>query len=143
MASADLARYCELAWAAGLYEGEGSLAAVQRAPAKQTPWTNRNLSLRLQTCDHDVLLRFHEVVGGRGVINGPYKKAGVDHKPFWRWSCQVEADVIEILRSFWPWLGERRREQVWTKIGDRGIPISRIEFAKRCQEGQNRRYANV
>ena len=91
-----MASEAELAWAAGLFEGEGSIGIDRR--------TSRHGSLRLQIgmCDEEVLCRFKDVVG-IGNVTGPYQhKGGVEKgwSPFWAWSItgrRAEA-CIELLR---------------------------------------------
>lgn len=54
----------KIAWAAGLFEGEGC-----------SSWNNRNkrISLQLATTDEDVVLRFKRAIGNIGIVNGPYQ----------------------------------------------------------------------
>lgn len=87
------------AWAAGLFEGEGSVInAAGRLSVKMT--------------DEDVVRRLHSIVGGR--VYGPYsydtQVDGSVRKPAWMWVSDG-ADPGAILRRWWPWLGARRRER--------------------------------
>ena len=97
MASAE-----EIAWAAGLFEGEGSITHFPR---------NRDsfdLQVALTMTDEDVARRFDEIVG-RGKVYGPYHPPSYDdrHKPFWRWMANGDAghDVLDLLGT---WLSPRR-----------------------------------
>jgi hypothetical protein len=87
----------EIAWAAGLFEGEGCITH------------SHGLVLRLKSTDEDVIARFCEIVGA-GDIYGPYWNRYADgrlRKPYWVWVCPTR-DVARVLRSFAPWLGVRR-----------------------------------
>jgi hypothetical protein len=88
----------EIAWAAGLFEGEGSITMC-----------GRYVHLQLKSTDEDVVVRFHEVVGC-GSVYGPYsynQPDGYKRKPAWVWVCR-EADAMIVFRKFAPWLGKRR-----------------------------------
>jgi hypothetical protein len=94
----------QIAWAAGLFEGEGSVyAATDRRV--HTPG-HKTLAASLQTTDHDVLLCFKAVVGC-GRLTGPYTSTK-STKPYWIWQTRVAADVRALFEKFEPWLGERR-----------------------------------
>jgi hypothetical protein len=88
-------------WAAGLFEGEGSM-------------TNSGgcLDVRLKMTDEDVVRRFEEVVG-YGTVYGPYNYEygdGIKRKPHWVWVA-LSYDALEVLDLLWAWLGQRRRGQ--------------------------------
>ena len=91
----------EVAWAAGLFEGEGSVVL--------TPWGVR---LQIKMTDEDVLQHFRAILGGN--INGPYQY-NVPGKParkqFWFWSLGGPA-VLRVCRLLEPWMGKRRRERM-------------------------------
>lgn len=91
-----------LPWAAGLFEGEGS---IQRQSV--TRW-----QLTLSSTDVDVLLAFAKVVGC-GKAYGPYdqKNRRVDGgpcKPYWRWVCSDKQGILTVAKRLMPYLGERR-----------------------------------
>ena len=95
------------AWAAGLFEGEGSITY----PGKQLG-PGRRVRLQLKMTDEDVVRRFQQVVGG--IVYGPYKylhKDGHIRKAAWMWTSDG-VDAAELLRRWWPWLGERRRARI-------------------------------
>lgn len=89
----------KIAWAAGLFEGEGC-----------SSWNNRNkrISLQLATTDEDVVLRFKRAIGNIGIVNGPYQPKNPKAKPYWLWSANKYADVVEVSEKLRPYLGERR-----------------------------------
>jgi hypothetical protein len=91
----------EIAWAAGFFEGEGSITH-----------TDRDLQLLLKNTDRDMVARFAQIVY-RGVVYGPYTSAdrdGYRRKPYWMWVALGDAghDVVDLLA---PWLSRRRLEQ--------------------------------
>jgi hypothetical protein len=91
----------DIAWAAGLFDGEGSITH-----------TGRDLQALLKNTDLELVTRFDAIVG-RGRVYGPYVHSGRDgfvRKPYWMWLAQGDAahDVIEILAL---WLSRRRLEQ--------------------------------
>jgi hypothetical protein len=121
----------EIAWAAGLFEGEGTISQISRH--RQT----LDLQVAINMTDEDVLRRFDEIVG-RGKVYGPYLPIshGDRRKPFWRWVAIGDAghDVLDLIG---PWLFPRRIEQArahgvlllggpWTRSPDEGA-TERIE----------------
>ena len=86
------------AWAAGLFEGEGSITSC-----------GGRIRLQLQLTDHEVLERFVEIVGA-GKVYGPYTKGhrdGYRRKPRWLWVCEGPAAGV-VFRTLSPWLSPRR-----------------------------------
>jgi hypothetical protein len=96
----------DVAWAAGLFEGEGSIGTF-RSKNCETP------RLVLSMTDYDVIVRLHQTVGF-GRVNGPYQRnrAKPTWKPQWVWSVTGFERVQALLAAWWPWLGARRRAQV-------------------------------
>ena len=92
-----------IAWAAGLFEGEGSIGA-------QTTCAHGNVRVRvrftLAMTDRDVLERFHAIVGA-GSVTGPfwYDKST---RHIWRWCASSRPDVARLTDMFRPFLCERR-----------------------------------
>jgi hypothetical protein len=91
----------ELPWAAGLFEGEGSMTQG-----------SGSLDVRVKMTDEEIVRRFAAIVGS-GKVYGPYNyeyRDGITRKLHWVWVALACEDfgVLEIL---WPWLGERRRAQ--------------------------------
>jgi hypothetical protein len=109
----------EIAWAAGLFEGEGSVFA-NRVPAG-TGRRNDSVSIvaALTTTDRDVVDRFTSIVSVGAVHTErrirPRKARLVHH---WR---AYSANAIYVIELFWPFLGERRREQVMSAFERAGL----------------------
>lgn len=91
----------EVAWAAGLFEGEGSVYAEDQNG-------RRYLRFCLTSTDEDVIQRFARIVGV-GKVYGPY--AGTN-KPRYDWRTMKAADGSAAAVLLAPWLGQRRRMQL-------------------------------
>jgi hypothetical protein len=88
----------EEAWAAGLFEGEGSFGLRR----------NGTVLLSLGSTDKDVVQRFHTIVGTGQVSSRPPGKNG-RRKRLWRVDVIRVEDVLRIVDMLYPWLGTRRR----------------------------------
>lgn len=84
----------ELAWAAGLFEGEGCIS--------KTNTDSVRLDLGMMARDMDVLRRLQRVLG-RGKIYGPYKNGMAF------WIVYGREGSVSVLMDLWPWLGKRRK----------------------------------
>src|SRR5688572_7675700 len=104
----------ELAWAAGFWDGEGSIylsGALRRA--------TRHPQARINQADQggmpDVLLRFHRAVQGAGALHGPERKPG--RRDLYYWVASRRAEIIEVARSIRPWLGPIKTAQFADILG--------------------------
>ena len=88
-------------WAAGLFEGEGSVVARG--------------GLSLGMTDEDVVRRFQSVIG-LGTVGLSAKQrqhyTGKYGKPFWHWRVNHRDDIIAVAELLYPHLGVRRRQQL-------------------------------
>lgn len=89
----------DLAWAAGFYDGEGSVAN-QHSDRAPTP------RIDISQKDRRALDRFHGIVGV-GSIRGPYRVAN----PVFRYYCRGFWKVGAVALALWPHLGPVKREQ--------------------------------
>lgn len=109
----------DLAYAAGLFEGEGSLHVQHRSDNSRSPIAVMKISMT----DEDVVRKFHEIVGV-GSVGGPWAdKRSESYKPIWRWTT-YGSKAKALCGQLWPWLGQRRREritQVFGELDDRVI----------------------
>lgn len=87
-------RTADLAWAAGLFEGEGCIS--------KTNVSSVRLDLALKARDRDVLQRFQGTLG-IGKLYGPYKN-GMVH-----WLAFGRETSVAVLLDLWPYLGKRRK----------------------------------
>src|SRR3990167_9215425 len=96
-----------LAWAAGLFEGEGyfSIPKANGRVASITTGINGFTDL-------DVLQRFM-TIAQMGRILGPYNRlsptTGLPQKPSYQWLVCSFEEVQALVAMLWPWLGARRR----------------------------------
>lgn len=90
-----------IAWAAGLFEGEGCINA---ANAKRSP------SLAIAMTDEDVLRKFYAIIG-LGSLNGPYRADRPGWKPIWMWHCGGHKQVQAVLAAMYPFLCSRRQSR--------------------------------
>lgn len=111
----ELRRQVDLAWAAGLFDGEGSIYGYQmyRNQVHNSDGSRRKggvrFKLTMHSTDHDVLRRFAAIVG-RGRFYGPYSdKRGDHYKPQLRWETNSFEDGAHVLGLLMPYFGERRR----------------------------------
>lgn len=94
----------DLAWAAGLFEGEGWISSQKR-----------NAIIGIQMCDKDVLERFAAIVGCGNIY---YRKPRIysyevikSRKEQWSWRLGRRTDVQRVLAQLRPWLSNRRKER--------------------------------
>lgn len=117
-------RTSEIAWAAGLFEGEGSVVHLGGATSKR--WC-----CALAMVDRDVVEHFFEVVQV-GRMYGPYgyrndlKRKRKHHKPYWRWAVANRDGVLLLYRMFRRWMGVRRLAKLEQAAADvRTIAVTR------------------
>ena len=83
------------AWAAGVFEGEGSFVLGKHS-----------LYVQIEMTDLDVVRRFAEITS-LNVETGRLRHK--DRKMSWKARCGNTQIVVNCIKSMWPWLGERRR----------------------------------
>lgn len=100
----------EVAWAAGLFEGEGSIAHFQAAaPTKTRPdYKKWRRELLLGMADEDIVRRFHRIVGV-GTIR-KQARGKPHHSDVWIWHVTRWEDLEPLLRTLLPHFGDRRTE---------------------------------
>jgi hypothetical protein len=84
-------------WAAGLFEGEGTITRDKRC---------LSFELKMHLTDLDVLHKLQATLGC-GSIH-PCRTTQKHHKPIWRWRVSNRKDIYRVLSSFLPYLGLRR-----------------------------------
>jgi hypothetical protein len=93
----------ELAWAAGLFDGEGCIFTAN----SQSRYGYPRMSMGQN--DPEVLQRFASAVeAGTVLIRGTLTSAGKEH---WVYRCTQWRDVQAIVAKLWPWLGSVKRAQ--------------------------------
>jgi hypothetical protein len=88
------------AWAAGLFEGEGSIYLIESRPAASLP-----------NCDIEVVDRFADIVGG--TVYGPYEPTAGQwgRQPRWVWRINGVDDCLAFVARVGLYLGTRRRSR--------------------------------
>jgi hypothetical protein len=97
-----LVDFYELAWAAGFFDGEGSV--YYRGRKRQ------ELCLAVSQSDRRPLDRFCSAVG-IGAVRGPYKAKYSNAKPYYVYSIGSHVPVQAVVAMLWRWLSEPKREQ--------------------------------
>lgn len=106
-----------VAWAAGLYEGEGCISQwlVKRSHKgiDYTPY--RVASMSVGMTDREPIERFRNIFGcGRLTVitNRGLKLDGNPCKPIFKWSCSRRGDIMMVCKMIRPFLSPRRTEQM-------------------------------
>ena len=104
----------ELAWAAGLFDGDGSTCFERHKTRSNYVRADMSITQTSRAGTPEVLLRFRQLVGV-GHINGPY--GGSDRwEPVYRWKAHRLDHVQHVARTLWPWLGALKRAQAFHVI---------------------------
>jgi hypothetical protein len=104
----------QIGWAAGLFEGEGSIY-IDRADERRNGG-RLGIALSLASTDEDVIRHFHDCIGS-GRVFGPYTSAK-STKPYWMWKLRNAEKVAEVAATLYPLLSRRRREQIDLALGE-------------------------
>lgn len=100
----------EIAWAAGILEGEGCFSVFKR---KDRPNTT-TCSIHLEMTDEDIIRRVRDVFNV-GTVNIRQNVTGrSDKRPrkvSWIWSVQNKTGVRSVLEAVLPYLGDRRTKK--------------------------------
>lgn len=93
----------ELAWAAGFYEGDGTIGCYGKG---------HGLHMKVVQVDPEPALKFHEVVGV-GRISGPIHQPShtPNQRPYFMWRVSSFEHVQAVVAMLWPWLSCRRKDQ--------------------------------
>lgn len=86
-----------LAWAAGLFDGEGTIYSF-----------NRRIRASIHMTDLDILETFQSNFGGTIRLQ---KKQKEHHKKSWRWSLQASEEAVVFLKDILPFLHARRTKK--------------------------------
>lgn len=94
-----------VAWAAGVFEGEGSVY-LRKFVRGKAQITHTHGGFRVQMTDKDVVDRLRDVVGVGNVV--PCKPTGLGKKPSWAWQVQDRKGFSIVANLLRPHLGLRR-----------------------------------
>lgn len=121
----------EIAWAAGLFEGEGC-ARTRGDLRTRGDYLSPYVALRM--CDEEPVRQFAAIVGF-GHVNRRKNGSGLPHhRDLWCWESGSKRDVPK-LAVLLPWLSPRRRAAVQAAI-DACTLMSTEERSQRIREGQ-------
>lgn len=100
----DTTASCDVAWAAGIFDGEGSTSTYiprgRKSPRRQIAVSQGGVPGQFP----DVLTRFHRIVGV-GNVTGPYRNGLY----YWKTARRESIDAVGAM--LWPHLGGDKREQ--------------------------------
>jgi hypothetical protein len=85
----------EAAWLAGLFEGEGHIEFRNQ----------HSVRLAIGMADHDIVERVRQLVGGSVLYQKPQR---LRQKTIWKWRLYKGHEIMAVLVSITPYLGERR-----------------------------------
>ena len=90
-------------WAAGLFEGEGSISVIREKTKKGNLGRLRS-QVTMSMTDYDVIKDFADTLEMK--VYGPYQYG--KYKPIWKVGVSKKPEVKRILRLLLPHLGSRR-----------------------------------
>lgn len=119
----SMLRRTDLAWAAGLFDGEGSIAVNRKTP----------VAMRLGMCDERTVRRYARITGA--TVNGPYKtNAGTLY-----WSADLGTkSACAALQQLLPFLTTKRRKaalaiRIGRTVGPQGPRTSQRTKTRRAK----------
>ena len=116
----DCAPTCdeELAWAAGLFDGDGSTCLLRHRTHEGYRTCEMSITQTSRAGMPEVLTRFRAIVG-LGHLNGP--SGGSDRwEPIYRWKAHRLAEIQSVADSLGPWLGSLKCAQASAVISTVG-----------------------
>jgi hypothetical protein len=93
-----------VAWAAGLFEGEGYVHARK----------DGGTEIGLEMCDEDVVRRFAQIVGVGNVTARAERKGW---QAAYAWRSSDRWDVADVLQTLRPFMGRRRKRKADEALG--------------------------
>jgi len=111
-----LKREIDVAWAAGLFEGEGCITGSQKYKSQlNEDGTKRKSgfrwSLRLNSTDFDVIKKFAKIVGVQHFYGPYFDKRGDHYRPQLAWVTSTLEETQSVLALLLQYLGERRAKK--------------------------------
>lgn len=108
--STGCARALDIAWAAGIIEGEGSIQSARR---KQKASQGHYIAIRVRVVmsDRDILERLQRIFN-IGRVSAYRNTQGLGKKQLYRWEAASRRDVAAVCDAIYQWMGDRRRCQI-------------------------------
>lgn len=111
----------ETAWAAGLFEGEGTIIFTAKT----------SIAVTVFMTDQDVLEKLL-AVAGVGTLRGPYSdKSRPGNKPIWKWTISRGSHADDFLRAIRPHMLARRQ----ARIDEALERLSNMRGREQCRQG--------
>jgi|SRR5579859_4384155 len=106
-------RECKLSWAAGFFDGEGSVYI--RHTTKHKGGNGRyypllTVEMSLSQVEPHPLRRFKKIVN-TGKLGGPYKPRKKNAKPYYKWQTAGRPSTRKVLLLLWPYLSNPKKIQ--------------------------------
>jgi len=122
----------DLAWASGLFEGEGNIGEHSYKSGLVYP------QVTLSSTDEDVVRFFHDVLGGIGTVTfRPPKEGELRNKDMWTWSANSFENSQAVIAMFWPYLKQRRRARAikaFNLVRDSQVHRKTMRRGSECSE---------
>ncbi len=96
------------AWAAGFYEGEGSVYQKSGARWPSAP------QIHIQQVNKEPLVWLQEKFGGE--IYGPRIPKNPNAQPYWAWNVNRYEEAKAFAYGILPWLSDKKRSELMQKI---------------------------
>ena len=97
-----------LAWAAGLLEGEGCFHLAKRKGSE----TSLIMRIDMKLTDFDVMARLLAILR-IGTIYGPFQNKQFPHrKPIWSFEAVRQNEVYAVCAALYPFMGDRRLAKI-------------------------------
>jgi len=96
----------EIAYIAGLFDGEGSVTCKQKKTKRPDRggkvYNQWYIRCEISLTDKDVITGLHEVLGFGWSAEKKYKKRPTHYKRQWRWCCGYR-DALVFAKLMWPY----------------------------------------
>ena len=96
----------DIAWAAGLFEGEGN---IYRKDKKRGRGSGSAFTMSLKMKDADVIKRFHRIVKCGTVKQRTQKQPYCE---MWEWVLSRTNEILDLCQVLLPFMGKRRTKQI-------------------------------
>lgn len=110
-----------IAWAAGLYDGEGSTSSYFSSDRKSARLQMQISQGGVAGTPPAVLIRFRDAIG-HGNVTGPYRGY------LYYWKTTRRDAIAEVATALWPYLSREKRTQLTlATVGAGGDPVVSLE----------------
>jgi hypothetical protein len=120
----------KLAWAAGLFEGEGCFSGQAHVNGVVG---RRSVRAQVKMSDRDRVELFASIVDV-GRVHACKPSPFASHKPVFQWRVTSFEEVQHVVAILWPWLGPRRRARAaevlsgaWAKPANGRVLLSNAD----------------